>query len=375
MKTILITGGVGFIGTNACKMALRYGHKVIAFDNLIRKGVVTNILKHKNYKFIEGDVRKPANIKKVGKVDAIIHLAANAGIPWSIKDPVYDFNCNAVGTLNILEYARKNNNCPVIFASTNKVYSDSINKLDISEWRTRYIYGISYDVPDGDRVDEKGNPIMKHRVKSRYWNGIDEDFPIDGFGKFSHSPYGVSKLTADLLCQEYWQTFQVPTVINRQSCVYGKHQHGVADQGWVSWFMMAKIFGKKLTIYGDGKQVRDALYGEDLAKLYMIELDILWSKDKEKMAGKVFNVGGGYKNTISLLEAIELIDRIDNNRHPKLEIEYEDWRHADHKVFYCNIDRIAKYWTPTTNVPIGFNNTYEWLLENQDLLKQFIEEK
>jgi CDP-paratose 2-epimerase len=345
MKTCLITGGVGFLGVNCSLKFLANGWKVIAFDNLHRKGVHTNILNHPNYTFIHGDIRNYSDLKEIDKIDCVLHLAANAGIPWSIKNPRYDFEVNASGTINILEYARIRK-IPVIFASTNKVYSDAICDLPLEEKDYRY-----------DFKDEK------------YKTGITTDFPIDGRGEHSHSPYGCSKASADLYCQEYFHTYGVPTTVFRMSCLGGKYQFGADEQGWFSWFMIAKLLGKPLTIYGNGKQVRDVLYGDDIAELYYLAVT-----QPENFAGKVFNVGGGPENTVSLLEAIELIDKIDKGfgfNNPPLQYSFADWRLADHRVYYSDIRPLEKLWKPKNGILASFTKTYEWLAKNKDELRKF----
>lgn len=356
---ILIAGGAGFIGTNIATKALKDGHKVIAFDNLKRRGVETNILKHKNYKFIHGDVRCKEDFNFIPKdIDGIINLAANPGIPWSIENPIYDFNSNCVGALNVLEFARHNGKIPVVFASTNKVYSDAVNKIKT----------VPYTPLDKKSGKLKREDATRYVYEDKFWErGIPEEFYMDGQGKFFHSPYGTSKASADLYHQEYFGAFGVPTVVNRMSCIYGKYQFGVADQGWVAWFMIAKVLGRPLTIYGDGLQVRDALYAEDLAELYLMELENI-----NEHKGKVYNIGGGSSNTISLKEAIELINVLDQGEHKSFEIEYKDWRHADHKVYISDTTKISKYWQPKTNVFLGFSKTFEWIKANKDLLERFI---
>lgn len=344
-KTVLITGGVGFLGTNCALKFLANDWNVIAFDNLHRKGIYDNILSHPNYKFIHGDVRNYSDLKEIDKVDCILHLAANAGIPWSIKNPRYDFEVNVDGTINVLEYARIRK-IPVIFSSSNKVYSDYICTLPLEEKEKRY-----------DFKDKK------------YQEGISIDFPVDGKGKYSHSPYGAGKLAADTYCQEYFHTFGVPTTVFRCSCLGGKYQYGADEQGWFSWFMIAKLFHKPLTIYGNGKQVRDVLYGDDIAELYFIA-----ASNPDKFAGKVFNVGGGRENTVSLLEAIELIDKIDREfgfNNPPLQFSFTDWRIADHRVYYSNIKPLEGLWKPKNGILSAFSKTYEWLNKNKDELRKF----
>lgn len=334
---LLITGGCGFIGTNIAYEAHRRGYKVICFDSFIRPRSEENIefLSKHGIEIIRGDVRNTEDFFRIGSVDAIIHLAANPGIPWSIQWPDYDFNVNAVGTINALEYARSLGKIPFIFASTNKVYSDKINDLELYENKTRYFWA------------------------NRLFEGIREDFPIDGFGKYSHSPYGVSKIAGDLLCQEYHHAYGVKTVVNRMSCIYGYFQKGVEDQGWIDWFVRCIGFGDgKISIYGDGKQVRDMLWGEDVAKLYLDEIENI-----KKTAGQVFNVGGGMGNTLSLQEAITEIEAVTGK---KAHITYKEWRHADQRVYVSDIGKVTKLlnWKPKVSPQEGIRKMYERYKEN-----------
>ena len=292
-KTLIVTGGCGFIGTNICLLAIKKGYHVVAFDSFIRPHTEENavILKESGVEIIRGDVRSEHDFERLPKkANGIIHLAANPGIPWSIKWPMYDFSVNAMGTLNVLEFARKNNLIPVIFASTNKVYSEEINLIPVKEEKTRHVWNFEKNVKP---------PLRSSVLEGLTEKGVNENFPMDSAGKFPHSPYGVSKATGDLYCQEYYHMYGVPTVVNRMSCIYGLYQKGVEDQGWTDWFVQAKIHNRPLNIYGDGKQVRDCLFGGDVAELYLLELEMI-----EKVKGQIFNVGGGITNTISLLETI-----------------------------------------------------------------------
>ena len=247
LKRILITGGAGFIGSTVSEYLLNLGYQVVVFDSFIRRGVEYNIGRLKKAEIIRGDVRFDYDLEKVGKIDGIIHAAANPGIRWSILMPRFDFDSNASGTLNVLEFARKLGGVPVIYCSTNKVYDgEKINSIPIKELETRYEYD-----------------------SSKYKYGIPPDFPVDGG---DHSCYGVSKLAGDIYSQEYCHNMGVPTVINRMSCIAGAWQLGVEDQGWVAWFVLAAITGKTINIYGNGKQVRDILDAEDLAKLFEMQL-------------------------------------------------------------------------------------------------------
>jgi len=683
MKVVLISGGCGFLGTNISKKFLSEGWKVITLDNLKRRGVESNIIDHPNYQFIHGDVRKKSDLDDLPHIDALINLAANPGIPYSIKNPVYDFEVNALGALNMLELAR-DRMIPIVQASTNKVYSDAICKVNLEETYKRYDfhdykfkYGVGTDFPmDGQgkhphspygccydkdteiltdngwklfkdisddeivaTVNQKTQKLEYQKITKKYvydYNGkmfyqknrrldilvtpnhnlfvgwsrdskklknpklvkaedsigktyshlsgadydggedikyfelpkinhtnkfvnkdiIDRDnevknididkwlkflgwylseghfyktkqgnynvvltthsrieeaigvfhdlgfenaildqhhiivnnkrlyeyvkqfgkskdkfipnkikllpekrlrillkYLMDGDGnKNSKNTYryttiseqlandvseiatkcgystntsfdsegfyrvyisssrtiqcnlvenksgwinyngktycvsvpnetvmvrrngkayfcGNSKASADLYFQEYFHVYGVPTTVFRMSCLYGKHQIGVEDQGWVAWFMIAKLLGKPLNIFGNGKQVRDVLYGDDIAELYFKAIT-----ENDKFKGKVFNVGGGPKNSVSLLETIEIIYELDKELgldETPFELEFRDWRVADHRVYISDIRLLDDIWTPKFGVKEGFRETYKWLVENIDTLRKF----
>lgn len=320
-KRILVAGGAGFIGTNIAEVATKKGHGVVVLDNFVRPGVEENIVHLNRFgaKIVRGDVRCPEDLDRLPRIDAIINLAANPGIPWSMKWPIYDFKINTLGALNLLELARKRGNIPVVYASTNKVYSEEINEIPIVERKTRYVW------------------------KNKAFKGVNEGFPMDSAGKYPHSPYGCSKAAADLYHQEYFHIYRVPTVVNRMSCIYGLYQKGVEDQGWLWWFVWAKKKNKPLNIYGDGKQVRDALFGTDLAELYIEELENI-----QKHQGQVYNVGGGRKYSVSL---IEVIDYLNQKGGRSLRLKYHDWRPADHRIYISDITKVTSRtaWRPATS--------------------------
>lgn len=325
---ILITGGAGFIGSTIARQLLDKNYNVTVLDNLSRKGVKNNLKRIPEAKFLKGDVRY---FHLLEDYNIIIHTAANAGIPFSIENPIEDFSINALGTLKILEYARKHDSA-VIYCSTNKVYSPDLFKDEIILQDNRY-----------DWICMKGFP-PDYRWKQRT-------------GGDWHSPYGVSKLTGDLYCQEYASTYGLDVIINRMSCIYGTHQYGEEEQGWIVWFIKANLTEQSITIYGDGKQVRDVLFGEDCAKLYCMQVE-----DVKKWKG-VWSVGGGPDNTLSLLEAIELIKKVTGKDFKK--ITYTDWRLADQKVFITNISELEKMgWKPETNPEQGVKKIVEWFNEN-----------
>lgn len=341
---ILITGGAGFIGTNIAIEAINRNHEVIVFDSFIRKGVEDNllILEREDVKIFRGDVRNKEDFTRLSteypQIEAIIHLAGNPGIPWSITYPMYDFEVNALGTINVLEFARQMGNIPVIYASTNKVYSDMVNEAPYIKSETRYVWYFNKEALHG--ISRKG---------------ISEEFPTDGFGNFPHSPYGVSKLAGDLYCQEYFHTYNLPVVINRMSCVYGYYQQGVADQGWIDHFVRQFVFKghPELDFYGDGKQVRDMLWSEDVARLYLDEL-----KNIKKIKGQIFNIGGGHENTLSLKESINYLEELTTK---KVKITYHPWRHADQRIYISNIAKIYKIlgWKPIVNPKQGIKKMFE----------------
>ena len=337
MKTILITGGAGFIGTNVAKRFLDEGYHVIAFDNLSRRGVQDNLKwLEKNYqdkfKFIWGDLRNNEDFYPLYSLATdvvfIVHAGAQPGIPYSFDNPRYDVNVNSIGTLNVLEFARTHGKIPTAFMSTNKVYADRINELPLKKSDKRYIV----DLPN--------------------YNGNDENGVLDAGGDgYSHSVYGVNKIFGDQLYQEYFAAFDIPTVVNRCSCITGLHAFGVSEQGWVS-FMVREIFrpNPHFPVFGDGYQVRDVLDGRDLAELFYQEFIQL-----EKCKGKVFNIGGGSANTISLLEAIDFIE---SKTGRKFQLSFHNWRRADHKYYCSSIERAKKIlnWSPAISIEQTLND-------------------
>jgi len=340
---ILIFGSCGFIGTNTALKAIEQGNEVIAFDNLSRIGTEYNLEelnKHKHFSLIRGDIRNCQDFKRIPEVDAVIHLAAQPGIPWSISYPKYDFKVNALGTINMLEFARERGNLPTIFSSTNKVYSEAINSIPMTEKETRYIWDM--------------------------FKGIPETFPVNSQGKFPHSPYGCSKLTSDLYCQEYYHIYGVPTVVCRQSCIAGRFQLGCQSQGWVAWFCYAKLFNLPINIYGDGKQVRDILNADDLADLYLLLLQNI-STHK----GRVYNVGGGPEFSRSLIEIMRYLEKKDGK---PFEVTYKDWRPADHRIYISDISKISKYWKPKINPEETIEQIWNWAIKHKDIIQKFLKE-
>lgn len=341
MKRIFITGGAGFIGTNLIlKLAENKENYIVAYDNLSRNGVEKNLeylksLKLKNFEFIKGDIRDYKKLKEVVRnFDIIFHLAAQVAVTKSVENPLEDFEINATGTLYLLEAIRRNSPSSIlIFSSTNKVYGE-LSYLKLKEGKKRYYL-----------VDRK--------------NGIDENENID-----FHSPYGCSKGTADQYVRDYYRIYGIRSVVLRQSCIYGPMQMGNEDQGWVAHFVIKSILGEKINIYGDGKQVRDILEVSDLINAYNLCVENI-----EKCKGEIFNIGGGVKNTFSLIELIELLEKKLNK---KIEVEFFDWRPGDQKVFISNNKKLEKYtkWKVKIDKERGIEKLIRWVNENIKKIKE-----
>jgi len=338
-KSYLVTGGAGFIGSNYVYRLLSRGEEVTIFDNLSRIGAKGNLIwleKHfgKNaFELIIGDVRDIEKIKAaVSRKDVVIHLAAQVAVTTSVEKPREDFNINALGTFNVMEAARLSEKKPiVIYASTNKVYGGMEN-LKVVEDKTRYKLT---DFPFG----------------------ISEAFPLN-----FHSPYGCSKGCGDQYVRDYSRIYEIPSVVFRQSCIYGKRQFGVEDQGWVAWFVIAAVLGRPITIYGDGKQVRDLLYVDDLLDAYDSSISNI-----EDSAGEIFNIGGGPDNTISVWKEFgPILEKLIGEKVP---IQLNDWRAGDQKVYISDIRkaRNALNWSPKVNIRTGIQKLYEWVNEEHSL--------
>lgn len=331
---ILITGGAGFIGINAARYFSKKGNKVTVFDNFSRKGSVSNIewLKEENIKLdvIRGDVRSKSEVEKAVKnTDAVIHLAGQVAVTSSVLNPREDFESNLLGTFNVLEAARKLKNKPtVIYSSTNKVYG-GLEDLKIKKTKTRYKF-----------VDLK--------------NGVSEERGVD-----FHSPYGCSKGAADQYVRDYYRIYGLPTVVFRQSCIYGPRQFGIEDQGWLAWFMIALSQNKKITIYGNGKQVRDILYVDDLIDSYEKALVGIG-----KVKGEIFNIGGGMENAISIWYDFRPI--LENLFERNIEAKFKESRPGDQPIYISDIRKIKKMlkWTPNTSYKKGIPLLHKWISEN-----------
>jgi CDP-paratose 2-epimerase len=337
MKTI-ITGGAGFIGSNASSRFLKRGHRVVVIDNLARDGVQKNLewlRQQGDLEFHQVDIRDGVQLARLfrqhGDAGQVLHLAAQVAVTTSVLAPREDFEINALGTFNVLEAMRlAGMNAPIIYASTNKVYGE-MTSVGVIEKDGRYAY--------------QSLPM-----------GVSEEHNLD-----FHSPYGCSKGAADQYVVDYHRIYGLRTIVFRQSCIYGYRQFGAEDQGWIAWFMIASQLGRPLTIYGDGKQVRDILFIDDLLDGY----DAAFAA-ADRCAGQAYNVGGGAGNVLSLRE---LLAYIESRRAAKLPVKTADWRPGDQKVFVSDIRRAGADfgWKPKITSAQGMGLLYDWIAQNREL--------
>jgi CDP-paratose 2-epimerase len=337
-RPVLITGGAGFVGTNLARRLLASGTPVIVFDNLSRPGVERNLLwLRENFKDqlqVEvSDIRdRNALRKSVQQAAQVFHFAAQVAVTTSLVTPLHDFEVNLQGTLNLLEEIRALSNPPsLVFTSTNKVYG-GIADLPLKSNCSRY------------------EPVeMAVALK-----GIGEEKPLD-----FHSPYGCSKGAADQYVLDYARTYGIPAAVFRMSCIYGPHQFGTEDQGWVAHFIIRAVEDQPITLYGDGKQVRDILFVEDLVDAFLLA-----QAHMPVISGQAFNIGGGAEHTVSLLELLEMIRQL-HGRIPK--IKFDEWRSADQRYYVSDIGKFkaATGWSPRVSVLDGVKKLHEWLLESR----------
>jgi CDP-paratose 2-epimerase len=339
---ILITGGAGFIGCNAAARFIRQGHKVTVLDNLSRPGTKANLAWLKTvgrFKFVKADIRNAkavaAAVKAVKGLNAVLHYAGQVAVTTSVRDPREDFDINALGTFNVLEAVRlaqpkAGRKIAVLYSSTNKVYG-GMEDIKVVLRGGRYQYK---DLP----------------------KGIPEDRLLD-----FHSPYGCSKGAADQYVRDYGRIYGFPTVVFRQSCIYGYRQFGVEDQGWVAWFTIAAELGKPITLYGNGRQVRDVLFIDDLIDAYQMAI-----KNIKKCAGQVYNIGGGHRNQMSLLELLAFLEGHIGRR---IRTGFAGWRPGDQPVFVCDIAKAKRDfgWAPKTSVKQGVAKLHAWVAANRGL--------
>jgi CDP-paratose 2-epimerase len=339
MGITLVTGGAGFVGSNLVDTLLREGKSVTVLDSLVRDGTERNLewLQARPHAgqlhFVKEDVRDFATVKEAARdADTIYHLAAQVAVTTSVTDPRMDFEVNALGTFNILEAARLWRNKPaIVFTSTNKVYGECDN-IAVVERENRYTYG--------DRP-----------------HGVDESQPID-----FHSPYGCSKGAADQYMRDYARIYDLPTVVFRMSCIYGPRQFGNEDQGWVAHFLIAAVRNRPISIYGDGKQVRDILFSDDLVRAFRLAVDRIGVT-----RGQIYNIGGGPSNTLAVWSEFgEIVAKL---RGRPVPATFHAWRPGDQRCYVSDVRKAQRDmgWMPMVDKETGIRRLWEWVRSNTDL--------
>jgi len=338
-RNYLVTGGAGFIGSNFVHRLLERGEKVTIYDNLSRAGAPKNLawleqeFGKDSFRLVVGDIRDGKLLAKSAQnVEVIAHLAGQVAVTTSVTNPRDDFECNALGTFNALEAARLSRRNPIfLYASTNKVYG-GMEDVPVVEDATRWRYA---DLP----------------------GGCPETQPLD-----FHSPYGCSKGTGDQYVRDYARIYGLRSVVFRQSCIYGPRQFGVEDQGWLAWMIIAAVTGRQITIYGDGKQVRDVLHVSDLLNGYDLAIEKI-----DAAAGQIYNMGGGPSNVLAVWSEFgPLLEKLLGR---KIPVERADWRPGDQRVFYADFGKAKAElgWEPRIDIEEGIESLFKWVKENKEL--------
>ncbi len=336
----VVTGGAGFIGSNTVQRLLHDGNGVVVIDNLSRPGSQRNLdwLEQAggDLTFVRQDIRDFDGLRRAlrpyRQAEAVLHFAAQVAVTTSVSDPRQDFEVNALGTFNLLEALRAERLEPIVlFTSTNKVYG-ALPQLRVDETESRYQYA---DLPQG----------------------VDEGTPLDFY-----SPYGCSKGTADQYVHDYGRIYGMRTVVFRNSCIYGTRQFGVEDQGWLAWFIIAALQGKPISIYGDGKQVRDVLFIDDLVEVLLKAI-----AQPQVSAGQVYNIGGGPRRTVSVWK--EFGPLLESLLGRPLPVAYHAWRPGDQKVYVSDIRKAGRDfgWEPKVDVAEGVRRLFDWVQANPGL--------
>ncbi len=338
-RRITITGGAGFIGSNLVHRLLAQGQQVTIFDNLSRSGGVQNLAwlraEHGEHAFdlVQGELADFAAVQRACTgAQRIYHLAGQVAVTTSVTNPRQDFESNALGTFNVLEAARLVGDNPILlYASTNKVYG-GMEDIKVVEGNTRYCYAdFPYGIPETQQLD-------------------------------FHSPYGCSKGAGDQYVRDYYRIYGLRTVVARQSCIYGYRQFGIEDQGWVAWFVIAALKGRPIRIYGNGKQVRDVLFIEDLLDAYGALVENI-----DTAAGQVYNIGGGPENTMSIWT--EFGPQLERLLGRPIPVTHGDWRPGDQPVYVSDIRKAERElgWRPRVSVEEGVRRLFAWIRDHQDL--------
>lgn len=347
-NTVVITGGAGFIGINLANRLIENGNRVVLIDNMSRAG------SEKNFQWLDNKHRGKFCLEVLDLADGyklesilknafcIYHLAAQVAVTKSIVNPLDDFESNLKGTLNILEIIRKLDNPPfLLFTSTNKVYGN-LDEIPLIKTDLRYT--------------PQNRDIQKY--------GVSEKTPLNFY-----SPYGCSKGAADQYVLDYSRSYGIKATVFRMSCIYGPHQFGTEDQGWVAHFLIRMLINEPIIIYGDGCQVRDILYIDDLINAMLLAYQF-----SDKISGKAFTIGGGSNSSISLNELVNKACKYCNNIP---QIVYEPWRIADQKYYVSDIRKFKNItgWFPETEIDEGIGKLFNWLENNQNHLFQYEKEK
>ena len=336
-RPVLISGGAGFIGTNVAHRLLSEGVPVLVLDNLSRPGVERNLEwlcdTHGSLVKVDiADVRNAGAVRRaVAEASHVFHFAAQVAVTSSVADPVTDFEVNARGTMNMLEAVRASATPPpLVFTSTNKVYGALSDIALVNRPRYEPIDGL----------------VRAH--------GIDEQRPLE-----FHSPYGCSKGTADQYVLDYARSYGLPATVFRMSCIYGPHQYGTEDQGWVAHFLLRALAGQPIVIYGDGHQVRDVLYVDDL-----VEAMLAGQAHMNQVAGHAFNIGGGPLHTTSLLELVRLIGALHGS---EPAVSFDEWRISDQRFYVSDTRKFQRMtgWAPRVAPCDGVQRLYTWLRDSR----------
>ena len=336
---VLVTGGAGFVGSNLVNHLLGEGLDVTIFDAFLRRGAhangawLSNKYKGPKLRVVRGDVRNFRAVQAVVQdADVIYHLAGQVAVTTSVADPRSDFEVNALGTLNVLEAARLIGRQPVIvFTSTNKVYG-GMEHIAVEEEADRFRFC--------DLID-----------------GVSESQPLD-----FHSPYGCSKGAADQYVRDYARIYGLPTVVFRMSCIYGPRQFGTEDQGWVAHFIISALTGRSITIYGNGKQVRDVLFVDDLVRALRLAVEKI-----DRVGGEVFNIGVGRLNALSVWSEFGRL--LAPLRNEALTVSFDDWRPGDQPCYISDIRKASELlgWKPLIDKETGIRRLGEWVFAHMAL--------
>jgi CDP-paratose 2-epimerase len=336
---MLITGGAGFIGSNAALYFARRGWSIRVLDDFSRPGSEENavaLARDVPIEIYRGDIRRPEDLQTAMDgftPEAVLHLAAQVAVTTSVEDPRTDFEINALGTFNVLEAVRRlAPRARFLFASTNKVYGGlEGRRVELSNGRYRFAGGLA---------------------------GISEEEALD-----FHSPYGCSKGAADQYVRDYGRIYGLRTCVVRQSCIYGTRQYGIEDQGWIAWFVIAALLDRPITVYGDGRQVRDVLWVDDLLDLYARCLE-------GPGTAQIYNAGGGAERSVSVLEVLELLDDQLGRIVPR---SFADWRPGDQKIFVSDNSKAGRElgWQPVVPPQAGMRRLIDWTADHLDEIRGF----